>query len=375
MIQIILGTFQLLAPSELAFIFLFILYSIGRIQDMQKNIANLSKRKKIALLLLVVFILVVFESLLLMLRFNRINKYKPEIIGVSFSQIQAERYGSDWRANYIAILDDLNFKQLRIPAYWNRIEVSKGNYDFTELDWMVNEAGKRNANVTILVGQKSIRYPECFYPEWVDKTNTSKTSQDAVDMIKAVVQRYKNNKTVTAWQLENEFVLKSFGECPANMLNGKQLKKELEALREIDSSRPVLISQSDQYGFPVQGPLADTIGFSMYKWSWKKEIGYYKYPQDGTFFWWKAGILSALRDQNLKIHELQAEAWGPVGNENLDYSESMRSMNPRQFEENINYARQTKIREFDLWGAEWWWHLKQQGKNEMWYAVKKIVNN
>jgi hypothetical protein len=310
-----------------------------------------------------------------MLRFNRINKYKPEIIGVSFSQIQAERYGSDWRANYIAILDDLNFKQLRIPAYWNRIEASKGNYDFTELDWMVNEAGKRNANVTILVGQKNIRYPECFYPEWVDKTNTSKTSQDAVDMVKAVVQRYKNNKTVTAWQLENEFVLKSFGECPANMLNGKQLKKELEALREIDSSRPVLISQSDQYGFPVQGPLADTIGFSMYKWSWKKEIGYYKYPQDGTFFWWKAGILSALRDQNIKIHELQAEAWGPVGNENLDYSESMRSMNPRQFEENINYARQTKIREFDLWGAEWWWHLKQQGKNKMWYAVKKIVNN
>ena len=375
MTQIIRGTFQLLAPSELAFIFLFILYSIGRIQDMQKNIANLSKRKKIALLLLVVFILVVFESLLLMLRFNRINKYKPEIIGVSFSQIQAERYGSDWRANYIAILDDLNFKQLRIPAYWNRIEASKGNYNFTELDWMVNEAGKRNANVTILVGQKNIRYPECFYPEWVDKTNTSKTSQDAVDMVKAVVQRYKNNKTVTAWQLENEFVLKSFGECPANMLNGKQLKKELEALREIDSSRHVLISQSDQYGFPVQGPLADTIGFSMYKWSWKKEIGYYKYPQDGTFFWWKAGILSALRDQNIKIHELQAEAWGPVGNENLDYSESMRSMNPRQFEENINYARQTKIREFDLWGAEWWWHLKQQGKNEMWDAVKKIVNN
>jgi hypothetical protein len=50
-------------------------------------------------------------------------------------------------------------------------------------------------------------------------------------------------------------------------------------------------------------------------------------------------------------------------------------MNPKQLEENINYARQTKIREFDLWGAEWWWHLKQQGKNEMWYAVKKIVNN
>jgi hypothetical protein len=341
---------------------------------MLKKFTLLSKKKKIAAILLLVLTLVLLETFLLMLRYNRINKYKPEIIGVSFSQIQAERYGSDWRANYVALLDDLNFKQLRIAAYWNRIEPTKGSFDFSEVDWMVDEASKRNAKVTIVVGQKTIRYPECYYPEWVDTSNTPETSEAAVDMIKKVVERYKDNSAVGAWQLENEFVLKSFGECPANMLNSRQLEKELKALRSIDSKRNVLISQSDQYGFPILGPVGDKIGFSLYKWSWKKEIGYYKYPQDGTFFWWKSGIFSALRNKEVKIHELQAEAWGPLGNEYLDYQEAQRSMNPKQLAENIKYARQTKIKEFDLWGSEWWWHLKQQGNNGMWDSIRDLVD-
>ena len=340
---------------------------------MTEKIKHLKTYKKIFLVLLLVFLLVLSETFLLMLRFNRINKLKPEIIGVSFSQIQAERFGSDWKQNYLDVLDDLNFKQLRLPAYWNRIEPSKGNYDFTELDWMLDEASKRNAKVTILVGQKNIRYPECFYPEWVNTKDTSSTSADAVNYVKKVVERYKDKKTITAWQLENEFILKAFGDCPKNMLTSKQLKKELQALRSIDNSRPVLLSQSDQYGFPIQGPFGEIFGFSMYKWSWKKEIGYYKYPQSGEYFWWKAGIISALKNQSIKIHELQGEAWGPMGNEYLDYSESLRSMNPKQFKENIEYARQTRIKEFDLWGAEWWWHLKQQGQNDMWETVKKLT--
>jgi hypothetical protein len=342
---------------------------------MIKKFKNLSTTKKALIILLIVFVIILFETFLLMLRFNRLNKLKPEVIGVSFSQIQAERYGSNWRQNYIDVLDGLGFKQLRLPAYWNRIEPTEGSFDFTELDWMINEASKRDAKVTLVVGQKNIRYPECFYPDWINTKDTEATSKSAVRYVEEVAKRYKNNPTVNKWQLENEFILKAFGECPKNMLTGKQLKKELDALKNIDNTRPILISQSDQYGFPIQGPFGDIFGFSMYKWSWKKEIGYYKYPQNGVYFWWKAGIISALKNQEIKIHELQAEAWGPKGNEYLDYAEAARSMNPKQFAENIEYARQTRIREFDLWGAEWWWHLKQQGQNEMWDSVKNLVSD
>lgn len=331
------------------------------------------KATKFAFVVFIIVLILAFESLMMMLRYNRINRLQPEVIGVSFSQIQSERYGSDWRANYIALLDELNFKNIRIPAYWNRIEPAKGQYDFTELDWMVSEAGSRGAKIIIIVGQKNIRYPECYYPNWVDINNTIVTSDQATDMIKVVAERYKNNPTVTEWQLENEFLLKSFGNCPSALLTNAQLQKELMALKSVDSTRPVTLTQSDQFGLPLIGPFAEKFGFSMYRWSWSKNTGYFRYPQNGTYFWWKAGIISLLFDQQIKIHELQAEAWGPRGNEYLSYEDTLKSMNPQQFRDNINYARETKIKNFDLWGSEWWWHMKQTGHPEMWEEVRNLL--
>lgn len=343
---------------------------------MNKKYKTLTQNKllKTIFIMLIVLAIIIFENLLIMLRYNRINKYQPETIGVSFSHVQAERFGSDWRANYTALLEELNFKNIRIPAYWDRIESTKGQYDFAELDWMVSEAGKRGAKIIMIVGQKNIRYPECYYPGWVDTNNTSATSDQATDMIKAVVEHYKNNPTVVEWQLENEFLLKSFGKCPSALLTNKQLQKELAALKSVDSTRPVILTQSDQFGFPLIGPFAEKFGFSMYRWSWNGNLGYYRYPQNGAYFWWKAGIISLLFNQQIKIHELQAEAWGPRGNEYLSYEDTTKSMSPQQFQDNIKYARDTKIKNFDLWGSEWWWHLKQTGHPEMWDAVKKLVN-
>ncbi len=331
------------------------------------------KIKKIAIIALLVLGVLVFENMLIMIRYDRINKLKPETIGVSFSQIQAERYGSDWKANYTALLDELGFKNIRIPAYWNRIEKSPGEYDFTELDWMVNEASKRNASIILLIGQKNMRYPECFYPTWLDITNTNDALARAEQMVKNVASHYKDNPTVKSWQLENEFLLKSFGKCPSQLLTNGQLAKELTALKSVDTSRPIILTQSDQFGFPVLGPFGDTFGFSMYRWTWGKNQGYWKYPQNGTYFWWKASIISLVFNQNIKVHELQAEAWGPRGNEYLTYQEAAKTMNPAQFRDNIQYARDTKIKEIDLWGSEWWWHLKQQGHNEMWEEVKSLM--
>jgi len=346
--------------------------STSKIATMSKKVKDLKKYQKALLLALVILLVVIFENLLLMIRYNRINKYSTETIGVSYSQVQAERYEGDWREGYIAMLDELGFKNIRLAAYWNRIEPRQGEYEFAELDWMISEASKRDAKITLVVGQKNIRYPECFYPDWVDTSDTSAASKYAIDMVKQVVEHYKNNPNLAGWQLENEFLLKSFGSCPGNLLTNLQLSRELDALKSVDSTRPVTLTQSDQFGFPLKGPFGDWFGFSMYRWHWNKQQGYWKYPQNGTYFWWKASVISALLGQNIKIHELQAEAWGPVGNETLSYEESTKSMSPKQFYENIQYARDTKIKNFDLWGAEWWWHMKQSGRPEMWDAVKGL---
>jgi hypothetical protein len=86
-------------------------------------------------------------SLTLMAAFVLRHKDEPEVIGVSFSQVQAERYGIDWREAYAAVLTDLGFRHVRIATYWDRIEKSPGEYDFSELDFMVDEAARYNTKL------------------------------------------------------------------------------------------------------------------------------------------------------------------------------------------------------------------------------------
>lgn len=299
---------------------------------------------------------------------------EPEVIGVSFSQKQAERYGVDWRANYTALLSELGFKHLRVAAYWDRTEPSPGQYDFSELDWMAAEAAKYDAKLTVVVGQKNIRYPECYYPDWLDVTSKVDVSKRAEDMVAKTVSHLKDSPTIEAWQVENEFLLHSFGECPADNLTRQQLREEVNIVRALDPARPIVLTQSDQFGFPTFGPFGDIFGFSMYRWSYREGYGYFRYPQPGAYNWFKAAWVETLTGQEVKIHELQAEAWGKTGNEYLPLEEQYKTMNPAQLRDNIQYARDTQIRRFDLWGAEWWYWLKV-AKNQpaMWDEVKNVT--
>lgn len=301
------------------------------------------------------------------------HRNDPEIIGVSFSQVQAERYGIDWREAYSATLNELGFKHIRVATYWDRLEPSPGQYDFSELDFMFNEAERHDAKIKLVVGQKVIRHPECYYPTWLDAKNTDEVAGRANAMIRAVAERYKRHPALESWQLENEFLLKSFGVCPPTNLTNARLKAELATLRSVDSTRPIELTQSNQVGFPVFGPNSEQFGFSMYRTVWNNRLGYFVYPQTGTFNWWKAALIEATRGTRVTIHELQAEAWGKVGNEYLPIADAYQSMNPEKLNENIDYARSTNIKTMYLWGAEWWYWLKaHQNQPAMWQAVAAI---
>lgn len=325
---------------------------------------------KYVLILTLIFIGI---SSLLMLRFWLHSRAQKEQIGVSFSQVQAERYGSNWQKNYTELMDDLGFRHIRVAAYWDRLEPKPGIYDFSQTDYMVTEAQKRGAKLTMVIGQKSLRVPECYYPSWLDKNNSELVHAESLKMLQAVVEQYKNNPTIEAWQLENEFLLKVFGDCPGQNLNSKALQAEYDLVKRLDNSRPIVITQSNQSGFPVRLPYGDMFGFSMYRWVWGP-VGYFRYPQSGIYNWWKAALINYYTGSDIKIHELQAEAWGKIGNEHLATNEAFKTMNPQILADNIEYARQTQIRNFDLWGSEWWYHLKQSGHPQMWNAIKALPN-
>src|ERR1044071_4002411 len=58
--------------------------------------------------------------------------------GTTFSKQLAEHYGVNWRANYTALLDDLQIRHLRLTSYWDDLQPTPGRYNFDDLDWQVH---------------------------------------------------------------------------------------------------------------------------------------------------------------------------------------------------------------------------------------------
>src|SRR5665647_2108102 len=92
-------------------------------------------------------------------------------LGVTFSYRYAQDIGLNWQETFTAILDDLKIKKIRIPIYWDLTEPKDGTYDFSAVDWQLQEAAKRNADIILVVGQKVPRWPECAIPEWAKESD------------------------------------------------------------------------------------------------------------------------------------------------------------------------------------------------------------
>src|SRR5688572_17443133 len=120
--------------------------------------------------------------------------------GATFSKPYAMELGLDWRETYVAVLDDLGVRRLRIPAYWNEIEPAEGDYHFDDLDWQINEAAKRGAAVILAVGLRAPRWPECYAPTWADGLDQDTLDLKVLAMIETVVRRYAAEPAIVAWQ-------------------------------------------------------------------------------------------------------------------------------------------------------------------------------
>ena len=109
--------------------------------------------------------------------------------GVTFSAMHAEELGLDWRATYRAVLDDLKVRDIRIPAYWPRVEPKRDAYDWSELDYQLQEARARDARVVLAVGRRLPRWPECHIPGWAQKLSWEEQKAELREYLPAVVTR------------------------------------------------------------------------------------------------------------------------------------------------------------------------------------------
>jgi hypothetical protein len=197
--------------------------------------------------------------------------YRPTVqehltYGVTFSPKYSKWLGQDWKQAYTKILDDLEVRNIRIMAYWDEIEKEPGVYDFSEIEWQVQEAEKRNTKVLLSMGRKVPRFPECFEPNWWKDLKDPQVKRDAVDeYLTKTVQQLKGYKTITRWQVENEPFF-PFGDC--EKIEFDDVKREVALVRSLDK-RPILVQDSGEGGFWFPSySLGDYLGISMYRKIW-----------------------------------------------------------------------------------------------------------
>jgi hypothetical protein len=331
-------------------------------------------RKTIKIVFKIFFGLVALAALLL-IYFNIPvwSENKEAKLGVTFSSLYSSEIGLNWKENYLAALDDLKVRKIRIPVYWNLTEKESGRYDFSDIDWQIEEAGKRGAEIILVVGQKVPRWPECHIPEWLENDD-QKRKEDLLKFVGAVVERYKSRKEIKYWQVENEPFL-PFGNCPP--LDVELLDKEIALARGIDPTRPVVVTDSGELSFWIEAAKrADIFGTTMYRTIYNKKIGYFDYPIGPRFFQFKAYLNKILAHQeNNIVVELQTEPWISGFTTNMALDEQLKSMDAQKLKDNVIFARQVGFGEIYLWGAEWWYWMKvNQNHPELWDTAKYLFD-
>lgn len=323
------------------------------------------------ILLLFVLILAVYFS------FGRTEQAEDINWGVNFSQKHAENLGLDWKETYLALLDDLGVRDIKIAVHWDLIEPKEGKYNFEDLDWQINEIKKRQGRALLAIGMKTPRWPECHIPDWALGLNKEFQQEKVLKLVENIVLKYKGEAVVWAWQVENEPFFE-FGNCPWSG-DEEFLKKEIETVKSADAlDRSVIISDTGEFSLWLKpAKIGDIIGITIYRKVWSEQINLYiGFPFSPVFYWRKIQFIKKFFDKEVLCVELQAEPWAKELLYSFSLEEQEKTMNLEQFKKNIEFAKRTGLNIFYFWGAEWWhWMKEKQGKPEIWDEARKIWNH
>lgn len=298
--------------------------------------------------------------------------------GIDFSQMQAEALGLDWKEAYSEAISDLGVKNIKLHTQWDWVEGQRAEYFFEDIDWQLQKAKENGVKVIYVVGMKTGRWPECHIPSWVGGLSLQEQKETLLDYLKKVVLRYKNHTEIIYWQVENEPLFK-FGDCPEwYYKNDKFLKQEISLVRSLDSSRKIIVSDSGEQSLWFGAAMAgDIVGTTMYTRVWAhmtENFGFnLKSFLPPVSYWRKAQLVKKIFGKDVICVELQAEPWSSKTFYDVPLQEQLKTMNLDLFKQNIDYARNTGLDEFYLWGAEWWYWLKQkQGRPEIWNEARNL---
>jgi hypothetical protein len=291
--------------------------------------------------------------------------------GVSFSIKQCRNFGIDPRATLDWLIGTGEFRRFRLMSYWDEMERTPGVIDWHALDWQLDRIARAGGEVTLCLGARQPRWPENHWPEWAWNAPHAARSSALLAFIHAVVTRYKDHPAVVSYQLENEALLKNFGERPE--IDRPRLRREYLLVKKLDPGKPVLMSTSTSWGIPVRRPTPDIVGFSYYQVLFNNGV-YTTAFHTPLLHRTRSRLIRLLKRRRAHIHELQLEPWGPQAIWNMSREEQDKSMGPQHIARNVALAQKTGLYPIDLWGGEWWyWRLHTLHDDSTWHAVANAL--
>jgi hypothetical protein len=324
------------------------------------------------------------------------NKIK---IGTTFSQVQCEYLGLDWRQAYKEVID-MGFDIIRLGAYWGRIQKKENEFDFSELDWQIKKAAQAKTPVLLTVGMKAPRWPEFFIPNWLKSkinlrsgsaaSNNQLIQENVIVFIGKVIKRYQDRDIIIAWQVENEPLSRS---GPDDLWIAKDfLIKEINLVKDLDSrKRPVVVNAMTypnkflRFLTEViynQDPVFQTIdvadipALNIYSAIGHKffdrEICFFTEPQERVYYLQQFVSYADNQGKPLWVTELQAEPWEP-GELVHTGKEQALTCSPQDLITSFKELRSLDVDAIFLWGVEYWLYRHQQYQVKSWIkAFRKI---
>jgi hypothetical protein len=301
----------------------------------------------------------------------------PETVtyGVSFNTLYARELNLDWEKVYSAILTDLEVKHLRLAAHWPMVMPKEDEWNFEELDTQMALAEAHGAKVVLAVGRRLPRWPECHVPTWAKEKSWDEQKAILKTYIETVVNRYKDNSALEYWQVENEPFLTVYAKEECGALDKAFLDEEIELVKALDPEHPILVTDSGNLGMWIGAyRRGDVFGTSVYVHLWNEATGPIKTVLPPETYILKRKLMGLIfGKKDTFLIELSVEPWLNLPIVEADIETQLTRMNAEKFEQIIAYARDTRFDRQYLWGAEWWYWLKEtQDHPELWERAKQL---
>ncbi|MBU0660769.1 beta-galactosidase [Patescibacteria group bacterium] len=294
----------------------------------------------------------------------------PVTYGISFSKEYAEALELNWQEVYTAMLTDLQPTKVRIAATWKEVEATQGTYDFGDIDWQMDQAEEHGAKVLLVVGQKAPRWPECHIPSWVE--DTAEEKDQLLGYVRAVVERYKDHPALELWQVENEpFIQFTFGEC--ENYHKEYIHEEIDLVRSLDPDKKIVVTDSGELGLWYKAAnTGDIFGTTLYRIVRTPKNHIWTYDWLPPAFYYLRAHMFGVDLDNFFVAELQAEPWFGEGNpHDSSIEEQEETMNPKRLEKHIEYVTHMGVSRTYLWGAEWWYFMKNTHNDARYWDIVK----